>query len=321
MNCFDEEIKKTIADINKNRESGDLCFAMLAGTHLSDQGEDTCRNLHAVDDETGFDFLVHLGNITNGNNPKKITGVLTELEIERYKNAIASKKLFLVQGAQDGWRDERYAGQLAQYIMTDDEWYRRTSYIDGYANVSRTGHKPYYFADINDVRLVFLCSNTYQIDEEAEVFEKYLRIDAEQQRWLIDDVLANAAGKTVIFFSDRIPRSRFEDGKDPYVFEGRFTEPVTAIIQKAMLGGVRFACWFAGGYGCDGEINICGENFAVIGSQLPKAGGNCPAEGVRFADDRHLGSVNQDLWDAVLVKKNEIKLFRFGSGQDRTIKF
>lgn len=325
MGCFEKETEKQINSIKSNRTDGELCFAMLCDSHLSDQGDDTVNNIRTVDSAVGFDFMVHLGNITNGDNPKRVSEQLMRLETEKYKNSVKCGKLFVTQGDKDGWRDERYAGQLVQNIMTDEVWYNNTKYIDNYENVSRYKNKPYYYADFPEqkIRMIFLCSYNYQIDEEAEVFEKYTRIDAAQQKWLINDALGSAKNKTVLIFSHRIPRSRFEDGTDPYAYEGRVTEPVTAIMQKARRNGVDIACWFGGGYGCDCEINLCGENFAVIDSQLPKITKTACTTGVRLAKKRELNSVSQDCWDAVVVKqsKRQLMLFRFGSGEDRIINY
>lgn len=323
MSYFKEEIQKTINDIQGSLEPGDLCFAMLCDSHMSEQGQDTCKNISAVDKEVGFDFIVHLGNIINGDNPRRVSGYLLNMEIERYKNSIEQKKLFAVQGYTDGWRDERFAGQLCQFMITDEMWYSATAYIDRYDGVSRPGKKPYYYVDLpgKDIRLIFLCTYSYQIDTRLGLYEKYLCIDVQQQGWLMTEALCGCKGKTVLIFSHRIPKSRFETGRDPYFYEGQSTEPVMAIIQQAQMKGVHVACWFGGGYGYDCEMSIGGIHFTVINSQLPKLNTNSKCDGVRFAENRSLNTINQDCWDAVLVKnkKKQIEIYRFGCGNDRVL--
>lgn len=323
MSFFDEEINKTINDIKKYKEPGDLCFAMLSDSHLSEEGCITCENISRVDSEVKFRFIVHLGNVTNGNNPEKITGCLMDREIVMYKSAISTEQLLLCLGDTDGWRNERFEGQLVQFIMTDEMWYKHTSFIDELQGVSRPKRKPYYYIDLHGVRLVVLCSYNYNIDKQHGLYEKYTGIDIEQAIWLSEEALRGCSGKTVILFSHHISKSRFETGADPYIYEGRSTEAILSIIQRARSNGADTACWFGGGYGCDAEINLGGVNFAVIASQAAMTESTAKCGGVRTYNDRSLNTVNQDCWDAVVLKreKREIGLFRFGAGIDRKIKY
>ncbi len=325
MNCFSQEINDTINKIHKVREKDDLCFAILSDSHLSEEGIITCENIRAVDKEVDFDFVVHLGNVINGNNPRNISMQLLKKEVEMYKECISNNKLFMSQGDTDGWRDERFLGQLIKNIITDEFWHEGTSHIDEYQNVSRYNNKPYYYVDIPDknIRLIFLCSYHYQIDNEIGYFKKYTEISEKQALWLAKEVLPGCENKTVFIFSHKIPSSRFEQGKDIFVYKGNCTEPVFAIIQQAQKRGVNIAGWFGGGYGYDSEITVGGINLAVINSQLPKCIKDAKCEQVRFAEDRKLNTPNQDCWDAVILKQAERKLYiyRFGCGEDRIIEY
>ena len=323
MSVFDQEIKKTIKEINSIRDKGDLCFCMLTDTHLSDQGNETRSNISAVDQAVRFDFIVHLGNLVNGDNPEKITKRLYSMETEKYQNAIKSRKLFLCQGDTDGWRDERFAGQLAAGIISDQDWYAMTSFINLTNGIARERNRPYYYVDIPEFRLVFLCTYSSWLDRKGEFFEKRLMISVDEQKWLRDVALSDCENRTVLLFSHRIPRSRFETGTDPYAYEGRHTEPVAAVLQQAQRKGTEIACWFGGGYGCDAEIELSGQRYAVIASQLPKPAEKAKCSDVRLYHDRSVGTNQQDLWDAVVVKKEERKayLIRFGCGENRVICF
>ena len=309
---FENEINKTAADISAARESGDICFAMLCDTHLSDGAADTYKNIAAVDSMVKFDFAVHLGNVINGDNPEKISSRLLSAELDILRSSVRSGKLFVCRGETDGWRDERFAGQLALNIVTDEMWHKNTSFIDEYA--VREGNNPYYYADIQgtDVRLVFLSPYKTEINPELELFEKYERIDVRQQAWLKECALCGCKGKTVLLFSHHIPKSRYSCGSDPYFYEGRATEPALAIIQQAQRGGAQIGAWFGGGYGLDGNITLGGINLSVMDSQI-----------IRGKAERNAGDETADCWDAVLLKpkKRELRLFRFGFGNDRIIKF
>ncbi len=311
MDFFNAEILKTTNDILKIKSDEDLCFAMLTDSWISDEGEQTCANIRAVDEKVHFDFICHLGNIIIGNNPKRPSMKIMGDELDMYRSALKSGILFATQGQNDGWRDERYLGQLALGIITDEAWFQATKFIDSYENVSRPSGKPYFYVDIpkNNTRLIFLCAYHAEHDTEIEFFQKYVGFDAQQVKWLKNVALKNCEGKDVLMFSHKIPMSRFETGSDPYIYKGNSTEAVLAIIQGAKKAGANILCHFGGGYGVDENIRVGGINFSVMGNQIAKG--------------RKLGTVEQDLWDAVVVKKKERKiyLFRFGAGEDRVIDF
>lgn len=311
MDFFNAETLKTIEDINNVREQDDLCFAILTNSHVSDEGETTCANIKAVDSAVHFDFVCHLGNISNGDNPKRPTMNMLERELNMYRGATASDRLFVTQGDADGWRDERFLGQMIHSIITDEDWSKATDFIDSFENVSRPEGKSYYYVDFpkHNVRLIFLCSYHSQYDAQTEFFEKYVGYDANEVKWLKDIALRDCEGKTVLIFSHRIPKSRFETGADPFIYKGNSTEPILAILQQAQRRGVDIACVFGGAYNLDESICVGGINYSVMSSQL--------------ATGRELGTVEQDLWDAAVVKKNEKKiyLFRYGAGCDRVIEF
>ena len=310
--CFEYEINKTAADINTVREDGDICFAMLCDTHLSDEAAGTYENIAAVDNMVNFDFAVHLGNVINGDNPERISSHLLTAELKKLRSSVKSGKLFVCRGETDGWRDERFAGQLAVNIVTDEMWLKNTSFIDEYA--VRERQNPYYYADIRgtDVRLLFLSSYKTEINSELELFEKYERIDVRQQAWLMKSALRGCEGKTVLLFSHHIPKSRYSCGSDPYFYEGRATEPVLAVIQQAQRRGAKIGAWFGGGYGLDDDISLGGINLSVMDSQV-----------IRGKRGRSTENETADCWDAVLLKprKMELRLFRFGFGKDRIINF
>ncbi len=325
MTCFDEEINKTINDIKLTLEEDELCFAMFSDTNLSDCSKDTCEHINAIDRAVEFDFVVHLGNIIDGTVPRKISGYLLKSELKRYKECIGKNKLFVSQGDKDGWRDERFLGQLALSINTDEFWYENTNFIDIYSNVSRIDGQPYYYVDFPDknIRLIFLCSYHYQLDSCIGYYRKYTDINAKQANWLLNEALDKCEGKTVILFSHKIPSSCFEVGEGPYSYNGFSTDPIYAIIQGAQRRGVNIACWFGGGYGYDCEIRYADINLAVINSQFPQIVKEGKCDNLRFADNRDMNTVNQDCFDIVVVKEKlrKIYIYRFGCGDDRVIEW
>ena len=104
MDFFNSEIIKTTDDILKIKSDGDLCFAMLTDSWISDEGEQTCANIKAVDEKIHFDFICHLGNIIIGNNPKRPSMEIMSNELDMYRSALESRVLFTIPGQNDGWR-------------------------------------------------------------------------------------------------------------------------------------------------------------------------------------------------------------------------
>lgn len=251
-----------IEKIKKSLNDGDLVFGVISDSRLTEKA--SVNAITYTDSIMNLDALVHLGNFLNGDNPKKISGRMLDWEIDKYKNLINNKKLFVCQGEKDGWRDERYLGQLSLDMMTDDEWDKHLSYVDKIDGVKRNNKKPYYFVDFPDknTRLVFLCSYYYQMDTQIEYYQKYVGFDAEQVKWLKNEAL-NFNGR-VILFSHKIPNSRFEKGADPYVYEGRATEPILAILQQAKRNGANVLCWFCGGYDTDCRFDIAGIKIISV---------------------------------------------------------
>lgn len=251
--------------------NGNFNFAYVTDTRLSDIGEHTAKEIAEKDKELNFKCVVHGGDALLGNNPEKISIRLLNMEHERYKNAVKSNILLPVQGEKDGWRNERFKGQLAMNIMTDKVWKKATSFTDNYKNLLRCGESPYYFMDFPEdkVRIIILCSYFYEYDEEYELFEKFKGYKTNQLKWLIKDALNVPADYTAVVFSHSVPKSRFETGKDPFIYNSWSTEQNLIIFQQAArLKGVNLAGWIAGGYNNEEAVEIGGINFITTKSQF-----------------------------------------------------
>ena len=228
-----------------------------------------------------------------------------ECELDMYRDSVKKGILLPVQGINDGWRDERYLGQLMVNIMTDEVWDEQLACLNKMPGIKRPEGKPYYYIDFpkEDIRIVVLCSHFYEINDDIGLFEKYRGLSIEQQIWLRNDALKT--DKTVLIFSSTIPKSRFETGKDQFVYKGRSTESNLMILQDAKRDGADIAAWIAGGYEFDEAITVGGINFVTINTQLAK--------------NREI----KDCWDGVVLNKKSRKLhfYRFGHGNDRCIEY
>ena len=324
--CFEQEVATTVESIRRVRGEGDLCFALLTDSLLYDTGVDTRENIRAVDDAVGFDFIAHLGNFISGVNPEKISRRLFREELEAYRNCTAGGKLLVGQGDQDGYRDENFAGQMVWSIVRDDMWHEDTAFLDSYENLHREGDAPYYFIDFPEkkVRIVVLCSYQHEFDGEHLLFEKRTTYGLKQVAWMQDKALHLDEGWQVLFLSHALPKSRFETGKDPFIYKGFSTEKVLSIVQKAARERKITVIGFLGGrYGYDAEIKVAEIPHIAIGKQFPQVCPTPSVEGAVTPETRELGTVYQDLWDACVLRPEERKLylFRFGAGEDRVIEY
>lgn len=241
-------------------------FALLSDSCLTDC--DIASEISEADKNGHrFDCVVHLGNIINGNNPERISDRIYGLEIEKFKNSTGSQRLYVAQGKTDGYRNERFLGQLAMNITNDEKWAKRASFLSDYGNV-KLFEKPYYYADFPDkrVRLIFLCSYISQLDEENEIFMKFEGFDTAQLAWLKNDAARVKKGWRVIVFSHSIPDSRFEGAADPYVYMGKSTDSLLRAIQLINENGGRVAAHFCGAYGKCESYEIGGINRISIDS-------------------------------------------------------
>lgn len=171
---FADQCRTLTEKIRALREPDNLCFALLAGTAVSDFADHTDENIRAVDAQTHFDGVIHLGDILNGSIPENASRFVLSQELARFQNATASGKLYIACGDDDGYRNERYVGQIVTGIVTDERWYQETAYLEQYPDLHRPQNKPYYYVDFSErkARLIFLSSYVSQIDEQEELFEK-----------------------------------------------------------------------------------------------------------------------------------------------------
>ena len=141
---FADNCRSLTEKLHALREPDDLCFALLAGTAVSDFADHTDENIRAVDAQTHFDGVIHLGDILNGSIPENASRFVLSQELARFQNATASGKLYIACGDDDGFRNERYVGQIVTGIVTDERWYQETAYLEQYPDLHRPQNKPYY---------------------------------------------------------------------------------------------------------------------------------------------------------------------------------
>ena len=326
-NCsVQEEINRIAQAVNQLKAPEDLCFCMLGNSVLCDEGMAARAHMQALDELVHFDCLVHLGDILRGNNPENISRRILQQELRAYRNTLKNGRVFVVQGDQDGYRDESFCGQLVCGIMHDQLWHEETAFIDQDNAVHREGDAPYYYVDFPDshTRMIFLCSSFCEFDAENKFFERYPAFDLRQLAWLKNQALKAEKGWNILLFSHAMPKSRFETGKNPLSLDGFSGEKFLKTLQDAQVEyGVSIVCWCAGHYLYDAEASVVCINHMTIGSLAPLLPTNIKVEEAHFDPKRQAGSVEAELWDVLLLKPSERKLyaFRIGAGKDRVLQY
>ncbi len=296
-------------------------FATVADSHIDNSISDTFSNIRAVDKNVDFNCLVHLGDFLNGNLPKHYTKAVLKDQMNGFRSSVDGKCFYPVQGNHDGFCDLTRSGGTASNIALDEDWHEATKFVDLYENVSRPGNKPYFFVDYPEhkVRMIVLCSFFY----EGASYKKKFGIDEEQIKWMRDFALDVGKGWTVMIFSHDVP---LKDLDAEVCDENSKINGILAmdIVKEACkTRGFDFAGWFVGHTHGDYTGKVYGLNFILVASEtayVPQLWG-MPEGG--YYPDRELNTVSEDLWDCVILDKQnrKIRIFRFGAGCDREIDY
>ena len=165
-------------------------------------------------------------------------------------------------------------------------------------------------------RFIFLNGHYYTFHEAEKEYIKHYGFKKEVS-WLKKTLSEAPSDYTVFIFSHGDPLN-----KDEYFKNGG--EDAFNAVLDARNGGLKIAGWFYGHEHWDALKQSEGVNMCAIASQTPYIPQLWSAPpGATFHDNRDLETVNQDLWDSVLVncRKREIKMVRFGAGDDRIITY
>ena len=319
--CYGSEIQKTADELN--RFGNCFRFAVVTDTHLDNSLPQTLTNIREVDSRVGFDCLLHLGDFLNGSLSRSYTKQLLNVQMELFKDCIASNHFYPVEGNHDGFGDR--VTLHAVDITPDEDWYEATKFVDSYENVGRAPGKPYFYVDypIRKIRLIVLCTFFYTGYDGKEQFKKLDGTVSLQAEWLKNTALDVEKDWTVMIFSHDTPFVYFDERvcENNRQINGNLLMDI--VKQAKNEKGFDFAAWFVGHYHGDYIGKVNGLNFIVIASEtayIPQLwdmpDGGCYPK-------RQLGTDTEDLWDgAVLDKDNrKVRLFRFGAGKNREIDY
>ena len=346
MDIYVKECERVKNEIRKVKDKADLAFVFVTDSHLSDNTEQTCENIRRIDEEIGFDCIVHTGDLLNGTNPERISRKNLREAIGLFRNSVKSKEMYIAKGNHDGWRDESYQGQLVSNITLNEKWFEDTNFMDDNPNLSRVGDEPYFYVDFPEqkIRFIVLSSNWYEHDVQEKFFKSYRGFDEEQVKWLGKEALVTGEdGWSIMLFSHippltdlqgvridpNAPRDPLTDqgGGDAVALVRACKEGSKVLVNKEVYDFTArktdILCW------CCGHIHgdLLGEretiSFILLASQtayVPQLW-NMPFG--EFPSPRECGAVSEDCWDSVFVclKERKIYFFRFGAGKNRVISY
>lgn len=343
---FKMECERVKRQIESTRKENALVFALVTDSHLSDNTELTCRNIRIMDEDINYDFLVHMGDLLNGNNPEVISRKNLLEALEQFRNSIQTRQMYIARGNHDGYRDESYLGQSVHNINTDKKWYEDTCFQDENPNLSRYDNKPYFYVDFPDkkIRLIILSSNWYEHDETQKIFKAHLGFDNEQLRWLGEDALVTAGdGWNIMLFSHIAPLTELDGnrvnsnaGKNNMSDKGggEAVALVRACKESAcvVVNDIKYdysrrktniLCWCVGHIHGDFLKELETINFISLASQTAYVPQLWTMPFGYFPEPREVGAVSEDCWDSVVIdtQKRRIYFVRFGAGHDRMINY
>ena len=310
--CYEHETARTIQAVRSC--DGDLKIALVADSHLDNSASATVENIAAVDQAVQFDCCVHLGDFLAGEIGGRYAKLLLRQQLELFRTAVSSGRFFPVQGNHDACSGP-YSEQL---------WPEAIGFLDAEQNVRRPAQKPYYYVDIakEKVRLVFLCSYYYkQHGGEPVMIFGY---EESQIHWLQETALNLPADWTVLLFSHDAPFSALLSDEKTALEKNDIVNgnPVfSALDQCRKQYGFDVAGWFIGHYHGDRIVTLFGVPFVITASETAYDP-QLFDDDVRFWE-RELGTPSEDLWDALVLKKSERRVYlkRFGAGEDRIVHY
>lgn len=304
---FADEIRKTATKILEKKGNHTLTLALLADSHYTVNGtwEDTAYTVEAVHRQAWFDAIVHLGDLTDGMVPQKVT----ESYVKKVLSDLRRNKVpvYTVLGNHDS----NYFGENKE-PFTNQQQYKL------------------YYGEISDGRYFDLESGCYCKDYESLKLRLLFLTSFDYQEpirygfsdavlvWLRKCLEETPADFKVIVFSHVPPLPQIHYWSKSI----RNGEEVVGLLEKYQANS-RKCSIMAYVHGHNHADQIYREKlFPIISigcSKLEYFTDKKP-DGAQ-TPERKPGMVSQELWDTMVIdpQKNRIDFIRFGAGEDRLI--
>lgn len=307
---FRREVDATSATVAA--EGADcLKLALLTDTHYVSNGtwEDTMRNLQAVNAQSPLDGIVHLGDLTDGLLPPKETFHLTRLCMQ---DMVALGKPVL---PLPGNHDSDYFSQF--YLNYPEPFAPATEQSALYgdflpAGVVREDGSFWYYLDwpAHKLRTLALFSHDYR-EQQRYGFP------AEELDWVERTLESTPDGWRVLVFSHCPPLPELHYWSKEIRNGARLIELLNRYRQGKPC---KVLAMIHGHNHCDQIDTAHGLPIISIGCTKLEYFTDKKPDG-SFTWPRKAGDVTQDLWDVLLVdtRRDELRLVRFGAGEDRVV--
>ncbi len=304
---FEEEIQNTSDRILEKKQENTLTIAVLTDSHYAVGGtwKDTAYTIERVHSGVHFDEIIHLGDLTDGMMPKKITEDYTGRMIaDLKKNQIPVHILF-------GNHDSNYfAGNQEPY--SEAEQYTIYQQWNG-ENRESEEKSLWYKKDYPKLKLRLLFLSSFNHQEKIRYGFPVVEVE-----W-VKRVLQETPGDyKIVVFSHVPPLPQIHYWSDAI----RNGEELIEILETYHTNSEK--CSIMGYiHGHNHADQIYTERaFPIISIGCSKCEyfTDKKPEGAE-TPERKLGTVSQELWDTLVIKPDEgrIDFIRFGAGKDRMI--
>ena len=297
---FKAEIAKTADTVNALRDKDSLVFGLMTDSHFVINGgwEDTLYNVQQVNKQAPFDGFIHLGDYTDGMTPVSITK-------EYFNNIYADLKtlgtpLYLVLGNHDANYFRNNPGAMTS--QEQGEFYLKKD-------------KPYYYQDFEAQKLRLLV--LYSFDHTQKTQETRYGFPIEEVTW-VQQVLDSTPIDYKVLICSHVPLL----AKMHYWSkEIRNSDAMIAAFNSFITRGGTILGFIHGHNHAEQINNEFAFPIISIGCTKCEDFKDRKPEG-SYTYNRQMKTINQDLWDVLIVKpkENKLEFVRFGAGEDRTVK-
>lgn len=306
--CFEKEIQKTADSVLEKQGQGkSLVFALMSDSHYVVNGtwDDTIENLSRMNQEVGFDGIIHLGDLQDGMLDKKMCRRISTKCINELRDIC--EPLYLAIGNHD----TNYFKGNSEWLTEEEQYGIYGRFQDKY--VIREGTESYYYVDYAHVkfRMVFLSS----FDHKEQV--RYGFPEKEVQ-WLKRILWQTPEEYQVLVFSHDAPLARL----DYWASDIRNGEALMLVLEEYHNSPGKNVLGYIHGH-THADYVYTERSFPIISVGCSKCEyfpDKKPEGAKRYM--RKLDDVTQELWDVLIItpEKKSLEFVRFGAGEDRSVK-
>ncbi len=291
-----EEARAVLERVDALRRPGDMVLTLLADSHYCAGGNwpDTLESLRAVVPASGSDAVVHLGDLTDGLLPGRVTRLYASRVIEGLKGL--GKPLYMCLGNHD-----------ANYFKRNAEYMTPRQCARFYLGRERG----WYHVDAPDrsIRMIFL--DSFDLARR----QRY-GFSAREALWFRRALRETPAGWGILVFSHVPPLARVHVWSKT-ILRGDWM--LRALREAASRKGRRAIAWVFGHNHSDQVVFEDGLPVVSVGCSKTEDFQESKAPG-SVTPRRAYGGREQELWDTLLVHADgSLDFVRYGAGEDRHI--